>query len=126
MTRYSEKEPEALEKIGHTYIYNWDIDTKILEDTEGNSKNIYTFNSVFVYEPISANKIFKAVMNELHDINYEQKLINEYNGVQFGLYENDPEAENNIVNAYESFLQKRIVIKATIDSVCEENGIPAK
>ena len=58
------------------------------------------------------------------DHNYEQKLVNEYNAAQLGLYgsKTSDEAKKHIA-AYTEYLNTRATLKAQVDADCAELGI---
>ena len=77
-----------------------------------------------VWPPVSSNKITEAVLCHLWPNNYEQKLVNEYNAANLGLYgaKTSEEARAKIAK-YTDFLTERAAVKAQIDADCAELGI---
>ncbi len=77
-----------------------------------------------IWAPVSANKITEAVLTHLWSANYEQKLANEYNAANLGLYgAKTSEAAKAKIQAYTDFLTARAAVKTQIDEDCEELGI---
>lgn len=123
MTTYSDNKPEVFEPIGDggfRYNYNIkevEIDRFDIIDNE-NETNIkqtqWEYNSVIIYLPIDKDKITKAVIANTWNIDYENKLINDYNEISLG---NLTEEEiNKRTNNYIIFLQERKRLKEMIDN----------
>ena len=74
-----------------------------------------------VWSPVTSNKITEAVITDVCDHNYEQKLVNEYNAAQLGLY--GPEEAKKHIDAYTEYLNTRAALKAQVDADCAELGI---
>lgn len=122
MNAYCDNEPKRLEKVGNgSYRYRWNIEKEERTGEDGSTTTGYTCEEVTVWEPISSNKITKAVLTEKWDVNQEQKLMNEYNAAQLGLLEGE-EAEQRIA-AYKEYLTGRTALKAEVDATCAELGI---
>ena len=87
MTTYSNNKPEVFEPIGDGgFRYNYNIkeievDRFDIIDNE-NEINIkqtqWEYDSVIIYLPIDKDKITKAVISNTWNIDYENKLINDY------------------------------------------------
>ena len=123
MKTYSDNKPEVFEPIGDGgFKYNYNIkeievDRFDIIDNE-NETNIkqtqWEYDSVIIYLPIDKNKITKAVIANTWNINYENKLINDYNEISLG---NLTEEEiNKRTNNYITFLQERKRLKEMIDN----------
>ena len=123
MKTYSDNKPEIFESIGDGgYRYNYNIkeievDRFDIIDNE-NETNIkqtqWEYDNVIIYLPIDKNKITKAVIANTWDINYENKLINDYNEISLG---NLTEEEiDKRTNKYIVFLQERKRLKEMIDN----------
>lgn len=122
MKSNSTVKPDALAKGGKTsWLYRWDVSEVTSTDESGNETTSYDYEEVRVYEPVSANKITAAVIAETWDSTYEQKLVNEYNAAQLGLY--DDETAEVKKAAYTAFLEERASLKAQVDADCAEYGI---
>ena len=123
MKTYSDNKPEIFEPIedgGFRYNYNikeievdrFDI---INNENETNNKQIqWEYDNVIIYLPINKDKITKTVIANTWDINYENKLINDYNEISLG---NLTEEEiDKRTNNYITFLQERKQLKEMIDN----------
>lgn len=126
MANYDNK-PSIYEANGDgSYTYRWDIQEIAVpagtENEESSTK--WECEEVVVWGTVTSNKLTDAVINHLWSKDFEQKLINEYNGVALGLFgvETSVEAQNKI-NAYKDFLNGRNAIKAQIDADCETLNI---
>lgn len=136
MTRaYYDTKPPKLEAVGNgNYLYRWDIQEEEVQHEmmqEGEEEPVssvkkvqYSCNEVTVWAPVTANKITEAVISSLVDTNREQKLVNEYNAANLGMYgaKTGDEAKNRI-DAYKAYLTERSTLKAQVDADCEELGI---
>ena len=123
MKTYSDNKPEIFESIedgGYRYNYNIkeiEVDRFNIIDNE-NETNIkqtqWEYDNVIIYLPIDKNKITKAVIANTWNINYENKLINDYNEISLG---NLTEEEiDKRTNKYIAFLQERKRLKEMIDN----------
>lgn len=127
MKAFSDHSPEIIEPVGNgNYLYHWDIqeiDREIdrLNDNTPIHIKQYAYQEVTVYPPLTSNNITKAVINSMWDSNYEQKLVNEYNAAELGVY--DDEEALNKVDKYKEFLATRNAIKKQVDKDCKNLGI---
>ena len=123
MKTYSDNKPEVFEPIGDGgYRYNYNIkeievDRFDIIDNE-NETNIkqtqWEYDNVIIYLPINKDKITKTVIANTWDIDYENKLINDYNEISLG---NITEEEiDKRTNNYITFLQERKRLKEMIDN----------
>ena len=123
MKTYSDNKPEIFEPIGDGgFRYNYNIkeievDRFYIIDNE-NETNIkqtqWEYDNVIIYLPINKDKITKIVIANTWDINYENKLINDYNEISLG---NITEEEiDKRTNKYITFLQERKRLKEMIDN----------
>ena len=123
MKTYSDNKPEVFESIGNDgFRYNYNIkeikvDRFDIIDNE-NETNIkqtqWEYDNVIIYLPIDKNKITKAVIANTWNIDYENKLINDYNEINLG---NLTEEEiDKRTNKYIAFLQERKRLKEMIDN----------
>ena len=134
MLAFYDNKPSVLEAVGNgSYKYRFDITEKTTEVSsssvdgstqEGEQRTQWQCQEVVVWSPITSNKITEAVITEVCDHNYEQKLVNEYNAAQLGLYgsKTGEEAKKHIA-AYTEYLNTRAVLKAQVDADCAELGI---
>ena len=123
MKTYSDNKPEIFEPIGDgSFRYNYnikeievDIFDIINNENETNIKQTqWEYDNVIIYLPIDKDKITKAVISNTWDIDYENKLINDYNEINLG---NLTEEEiDKRTNNYITFLQERKRLKEMIDN----------
>ena len=123
MKTYSNNKPEVFESIENdSFRYNYNIKEIevdrfdiINNENETNTKQTqWEYDNVIIYLPIDKNKITRAVITNTWNINYENKLINDYNEISLG---NLTEEEiNKRTNNYITFLQERKRLKETIDN----------
>ena len=135
MLAFYDNKPSILEAVGNgSYKYRFDIIEKTPEivatlSDDSNALEIeqrtqWQCQEVTVWSPVTSNKITEAVITEVCDHNYEQKLVNEYNAAQLGLYgsKTGEEAKKHIA-AYTEYLNTRAALKAQVDADCAELGI---
>ena len=135
MLAFYDNKPSVLEAVGNgSFKYRFDITEKTPETVtrssddsnaqEGEQRTQWQCQEVTVWSPVTSNKITKAVITEVCDHNYEQKLVNEYNAAQLGLYgsKTGEEAKKHIA-AYTEYLNTRAALKAHVDADCAELGI---
>ena len=123
MKTYSDNKPKVFEPVGDgSFRYNYNIkeievDRLDIIDNE-NETNIkqtqWEYDNVIIYLPIDKDKIIKVVIANTWSIDYENKLINDYNEISLG---NLTEEEiNKRTNNYITFLQERKRLKEIIDN----------
>ena len=134
MLAFYDNKPSVLEAVGNgSYKYRFGITEKTPEAAATSSddgsaqeeqKTQWQCQEVVVWSPVTSNKITEAVITEVCDHNYEQKLVNEYNAAQLGLYgsKTGEEAKKHIA-AYTEYLNTRAALKAQVDTDCAELGI---
>lgn len=135
MLAFYDNKPSILEAVGNgSYKYRFDITEKTPEAAATSSddssaqeeqKTQWQCQEVIVWSPVTSNKITEVVITDyLGDSNYEQKLINEYNAAQLGLYgsKTEEEAKRHIA-AYTEYLNTRTALKAKVDTDCAKLGI---
>ena len=126
MQAFYDNKPSKYEAVGNgSYLYRYNIQeveqTDTQEEAAEETRKQWSCEEVTVWSPVSSNKITQAVIADRWDSDYEQKLVNEYNGAQLGVY-TDEEAEA-IIAKYKAFLTERAELKKTIDADCEELDI---
>lgn len=124
MQAFYDHKPSVLEAVGNgSYIYRWDIVEveQPAHEEGGEPTTQWKCQEVTVWAPVTSNKITEAVISELWDSNYEQKLVNEYNAALLGLYDNDEAIVK--IESYKTFLAERKAIKAQVDADCKALGI---
>ena len=123
MKTYSDNKPEVFKPISDGgFIYNYNIkeievDRHDIIDNENetNIKQIqWEYDSIIIYLPIDKDKITKAVIANTWDINYENKLINDYNEISLGNL-TEEEIDKRTDN-YITFLQEIKRLKEMIDN----------
>ncbi len=113
MKAYYDNIPAVIEKVGNgSYLYRWNIQDAVSENSEGEKKVQYVCEEVTVWPPLTANSVTEAVITETYASNYEQKLINDYNAVSLGVMEDE---EGTVVARYKEFLSTRAKLKAGVD-----------
>ena len=136
MLAFYDNKPSVLEAVGNgSYKYRFDI-TEIIPETvatlsddsnaqEEEQRTQWQCQEVTVWSPVTSNKITEAVITDyLGDSNYEQKLINEYNAAQLGLYgSNTREEAKKHIAAYTEYLYTRAALKAQVNADCTKLGI---
>ena len=91
MQAFYDNQPKKLEAVGNgSYLYRWDIHTELQEqpseDGEGvTTRTVWVAEEVTVWMPLTPNRITAAVITEAFPSDYEQKLLNEYNGANRGM-----------------------------------------
>ena len=129
MTAFYDNKPSKLEAVGDgSFLYRWNIEEVVTELTEENAGEEKTSQwkceEVTVWAPLSSNKITEAVISDKWERNYEQKLVNEYNSAQLGLFGTTKSADAQTkIAAYKDFLTKRAALKAQVDADCAELDI---
>ena len=121
MKTYSDNKPKVFEAIGDGgFRYNYNIkeievDKFDIIDNE-NETNIkqtqWEYNNVIIYPPIDKDKITRAVITNTWDSDCENKLINDYNAISLGVF-NEQEA-NEKLERYREFLTQRKNLKEMI------------
>lgn len=121
MKTHSYNKPEIFEPIGDGgFRYNYNIREievdrlDIIDNKSITKQTQWEYDNVIIYLPIDIDKITKEVIANTWDINYENKLINDYNEISLG---NLTEEEiNKRTNNYITFLQERKRLKEMIDN----------
>ncbi len=131
MQAFYDNKPSKLEAIGNgSFAYRYNIQEvekpAQSDNTEAaeQAQTQWACEEVIVWSPLSANKITEKVLTEKFENNFEQKLVNEYNAAQLGLYgaKSGEEAKKRI-QAYTDFLTERAALKSQVDADCVELGI---
>ena len=133
MLAFYDNKPSVLEAVGDgSYRYRFNIIEINIEvmsstdkDVQAEQRTQWQCQEVTVWSPVTSNKITEAVITDyLGDSNYEQKLINEYNAAQLGLYgSNTGEEAKKHIDAYTEYLDTRAALKAQVDIDCAKLGI---
>ena len=136
---FYDSKPSVLKAVGNgSYLYRWNIqevtsesnsqtaaeDGSEAETTAEEQRTQWQCEEAVVWSPLTANKITEAVIAAKWDGNYEQKLVNEYNGAQLGVYGSKTSEEAKArIQAYADFLAERYALKQQVDADCTELGI---
>lgn len=136
MIAFYDNQPAKLEAVGNgSYVYRFNIqtvekpaiaetsETAVMEESPVQEQ--WKCEEVIVWAPLSSNKITETVITEKWDNNQEQKLVNEFNAANLGLYggaKTSEEAKAKIA-AYKDYLSNRAALKAQVDDDCLELGI---
>ena len=123
----SNDKPQIILAVGNgSYLYHWNIEEiQVPAQTEGEEPTkAWQYEEVTVWPPVTPNKITETVITSKWDNNYEQKLVNDYNAANLGVYGSatSPEAKEKAA-AYTAYLNERKALKEQIDADCGELGI---
>lgn len=129
MVFYDHK-PSKIEAVGDgSYRYRWNIEEEVETlNAEGATQPVETrvqwkCDEVIVPR-LDSNVIVEAVIAYGWSASREQKLVNDYNSAQLGLYgAKTSEAAKAKIAAYTEFLNSRNELKAQVDADCAELGI---
>lgn len=129
MVFYDHK-PSKIEAVGDgSYRYRWNIEEEVETlNAEGVTQPVETrvqwkCDEVIVPR-LDSNVIMEAVIAYGWSASREQKLVNDYNSAQLGLYgAKSSEAAKAKIAAYTEFLNSRNELKAQVDADCAELGI---
>lgn len=122
MTAYYDNQPSILEAMGDgSYRYRWAITKADFVGEEDETIEQWQCQEVTVWAALTPNKITRAVIDELWGEGVEQKMLNEYNAANLGLY--DASVAEAKVRAYTEFLRERERIKAMVDADCQSLNI---
>lgn len=129
MVFYDHK-PSKIEAVGDgSYRYRWNIEEEVETlNAEGVTQPVETrvqwkCDEVIVPR-LDSNVIVEAVIAYGWSASREQKLVNDYNSAQLGLYgAKTSEAAKAKIAAYTEFLNSRNALKAQVDADCAELGI---
>ena len=121
MKTYSDNKPKVFEPVGDGgFRYNYNIKevevdrVDIIDNKPIAKQTQLEYDNVLIYLPIDKDKITRAVIANTWNINYENKLINDYNEINLG---NLTEEEiDKRTNNYITFLQERKRLKEMIDN----------
>lgn len=125
MRQYTTTEPKKLEAIDSvSYRYNYHIEKQtVISGQDGEEQTQWASDYVTVWVPLSANKLLQAVISDRWPADVEQKLRNEYDSAELGLYGDDPAVAAEKQKAYTKFLTDRIEQKELTEADAKELGI---
>ena len=121
MAIYDNK-PSIFEANGDgSYTYRWNI-KEVEIAAGGESEETATkweCEEVIVWGTVTSDKLTEAVIGKMCPVGREQKLINEYNAANLGVYgAKTSTAAQEKIAAYKSFLTERDALKAQVDADC--------
>ena len=122
MQAFYDAKPSIFEPVGNgSYLYHYNIKEVTTTSEDDETRTQWQCDEVVVWMPINANRVTQAAIADRWDSDYEQKLINEYNGAQMGLYGGSAKSEEAkaIIAKYTEFLTARTALKAQIDADCD-------
>ncbi len=129
MVFYDHK-PSKIEAVGDgSYRYRWNIEEEVTEHhIEGETQPVETRTQwkcdEVIVPRLDSNVITEAVIAYGWTASREQKLVNDYNSAQLGLFGGKTsETAKAKIAAYTDFLNCRNALKAQVDADCEELGI---
>lgn len=133
MIAFYDNQPTKLEAVGNgSYVYRFNIKKveKPVQETPSEVEPIsepqvqWQCEEVTVWSPITSNKITEAVITDKWGNNKEQKLINDYNSAQLGVFGvlGSETAQRYIAN-YIEYLEERARLKSVVDADCEKLSI---
>lgn len=131
MKAYYGEKPSIISEVGNgSVLYRYGItevetSQSVTDESEeqtkeqADAKTQFVCQEVVVWPPVTSNRITEAVITDRWSSNYEQKLINEYNAAQLGVYgaKTSTEAKARI-QAYTAYLKERNDLKAQVDADC--------
>ena len=121
MKTYYDERPAVIEAVGDGgWYYRWAI-KEVHFKSEDAPRTQWECEQVIVYAPLTSKKIVKAVIAEVWGLDVENKMLNEFNGAQLGIYDETTKADK--IAKYKAFLSERNSLKAKVDSDCAEAGI---
>ena len=121
MAIYDNK-PSIFEANGDgSYTYRWNI-KEVEIAAGGESEETATkweCEEVIVWGTVTSDKLTEAVIGKMCPVDREQKLINEFNAANLGVYgAKTSTAAQEKIAAYKSFLTERDALKAQVDADC--------
>lgn len=121
MAIYDNK-PSIFEANGDgSYTYRWNI-REVEIAAGGDSEETTTkweCEEVIVWGTVTSDKLMEAVIGKMCPVGREQKLINEFNAANLGVYGAKTSAAAQAkIEAYKSFLTERDALKAQVDADC--------
>jgi len=116
-------QPLIYQPVGNgSYMYRWNIhaiESPIMDTEE--TVTMWECQEVTVWPTVTKDKLTEKVVTELWPVNYEQKLINDYNAAQAGIVTG--ETAELYITRYIDMLEQRKAIKEQIAVDCETLGI---
>lgn len=125
MRQYTTTEPKKLEPIDSvSYRYNYHIEEQTISaGQDGEEQTQWASDYVVLWEPLTADNMLQAVISDRWPADVEQKLRNEYDSAELGLYGDAPTTAAEKQKAYTKFLTDRIEQKELTEADAKELGI---
>ena len=101
--------------------YHAEIRLGIQQEAQAEDTAQWSATVIPAFEPLSQNKFIESAMSLLYGNDYEDKLINEYNAANLGIY--DEETSRAMTERYKAFLANRKSMNQEIERICIENNI---
>lgn len=117
--------PATIQPLGNgAYYYNYNVVERTETNPEtGETKTVYDYETVKVWDKPTYKKLVKAVVREKLDETEEFSIINEYNASVIGVT-TDSEAKTAAKQAYKEYLtfvaKTKAMVKADVEAY--DNG----
>lgn len=122
VTTFYDQRPGELSFITRDLLaFRTDIEEHEVPTEGGEAHTQYSAHEIRINAPFSQNKLIEATMVALYGNDFENKLINEYNSANLGLYDQETAAAK--IAAYNAFLAHRIALKTRIEQLLTANNI---
>ena len=110
---YFSERPNTFQEYDNGAVqYRWDIEEVVLDNEENNTSQ-WKCKEVTIYAPIAKEQLTQAVITAIWDNDFENKLINDFNGAKAKLF--DTATNTKYITNYTDFLAQRKVIKDQIE-----------
>lgn len=100
-----------------TSHYNYNVQQQ--QDEEG--ETYYTHDTLIVSWPLTRRNVFKSLLEALYPLDFELKLINDYNTELNIVAE---QRDQSKIQAYQQFLSDRETLRQQVINDCETANIP--
>jgi hypothetical protein len=113
--------PATIQPLGNgAYYYNYNVVERTETNPEtGETKTVYDYETVKVWDKPTYKKLVKAVVREKLDETEEFSIINEYNASVIGVT-TDSEAKTAAKQAYKEYLtfvaETKAMVKADVEA----------
>jgi len=123
MKSNSDKKPAVFQPLGNgAYHYNYNIVERTEKDSEtGESRTVYDYDTVKVWDKPEYEKLVKAVIREEIDETKEFSYVNDYNAAVLGIIDDETEADA-AKTAYKEYLAFVVEVKQQVKADLEEAG----
>lgn len=100
---------------GKTTHYNFNVQQK-----EEDEQTYFEHDTLVVAWPLTRRNVFKSLIEALYPVDYELKLINDYNAATLIIANPDQEK----IDAYHNFLSEREIYRQQVINDCATANIP--